>query len=529
MNFFENQDKARQNTQRLLGLFALSILMIILAIYITLLFLPYMLTSVDMSSFIWWNPTLFLSVSLVVIGIISLAIWSKNHSLREGGSVIAKYLGGTLITTETASEQEQQLLNIVEEMAIASGIPVPKVYLLYNEPNLNAFTAGFTFNDAVIGVTRGSIENFNRDELQAIIAHEFSHIINGDMRLNLQLVGLFHGILFIFILGRVTLDLYNLGMHNNDNKFSPWDGFISIFKIIGFYLFGLIFIIIGGIGLIFGRLIKAAISRQREFLADASAVQLTRNPDGLSEALQKIQQMDSRLLTSKAEVVSHMFFSDAVGTYFWENWFATHPPIPIRIHRISGIKVKNNPAYYRNFLQSNHSLVMGFAGSNYQTKKPDKITNRIAKVTPKHLDFTQQLLAELPESLKLGIRETQTAQEILFALALENKNSQIQEKQITWLRQVQPEEVINSSIKFNQEISQLDSNTYLPLLDLTIPALHQLSPKECQRVCKSIQGLIAAKGQISVRDFVLRLILWHRLQPILEPNYNISIKFNSIK
>lgn len=528
MNFFEYQNKARQNTQRLLGLFALSILIMISAIYITLLFLPYVMTSMDMSSFIWWNPTLFFCISLVTIGIIGLAIWSKSLSLREGGSVIAKYLRGTLLAAETASEQEQQLLNIVEEMAIASGIPVPKVYLLYNEPNINAFTAGFSLNDAIIGVTRGSIEQLNRDELQAVIAHEFSHILNGDMRLNLQLVGLFHGILFIFIIGRVTLDIHNLNIHNSDNQTSLWDIFISVFKVIGFYLFGLIFMIIGGIGLIFGRLIKAAVSRQREFFADASAVQLTRNPDGLSGALQKIQQMDSRLLTPKAEVVSHMFFGNAVSVYLWENWFATHPPIPIRIRRVSGIKVKPTRAS-RNSFQSNNSLVMGFDNSNSQTTKPEKIVTKIGTVTPKHFDFTQQLLAELPESLKLGIRETQTVQTILFALALENKNSQIQEKQITWLRQVQSEEVVNSSIKFNQEISQLDSNLYLPIIDLTIPALRQLSLKESQRVCKCVKGLALAKGKVLVKDFVINLIIWHRLQPVLEPDLNISIKFNSIE
>ncbi|MEM7713675.1 MAG: M48 family metallopeptidase [Cyanobacteria bacterium P01_A01_bin.68] len=428
-------------------------------------------------------------------------------SLRRGGSVIAKDLGGRLILAETNSEQEQQLLNIVEEMAIASGIPVPKVYLLYNEPSINAFAAGFSLNDAVIGVTRGSIEELNRDELQAVIAHEFSHILNGDIRLNSLLIGLLHGILLIFMTGRAISRV----RFNGEDDYSLWP-------------FGFMLMTIGGIGLIFGRSIQAAVSRQREFLADASAVQFTRNPDAISGALQKIQQKDSRLLTPKAEAVSHIFFGNAVSIYFFREQFATHPSVPIRIRRVSGTKVKVN----KTSVSSRNSLLKGFDNSNSLTTKPEHIINRITTFTPKHFDFTQQLLAELPEYLKLGIRETQTAQSILFALALENQDSQIQEKQLTWLRQVQSEEVVKSSIKFNEQITRLDSNIYLPLIDLTIPALKQLSPKECQRVCKCVKGLISTKEQLSLKDFVLRLILWHRFQPILEPDYKITIKFNSI-
>jgi Zn-dependent protease with chaperone function len=515
MNFFENQDKARQSTQQLLGLFAIAISIMIVAIYIVVLLLLYILTfSVDTIIVIWWQPTLFFWVSVVTISLISLASFYKILCLRQGGCVIAEELGGRLLLTETASEQEHQLLNIVEEMAIASGIPIPKVYLLDREPSINAFAAGFSLNDAVIGVTRGSIEQFNRDELQGVIAHEFSHILNGDMVLNLRLMGLLHGILFIFLIGKEMLRI-----RDSDND--------------GFRLWALAFALmaIGGIGLLCGRLIKAAVSRQREFLADASAVQFTRNPDGISGALQKLSQMDSRLLTPKAEAASHMFFGNAVKIHFWEEKFATHPPLTLRIRRVGGIKVRNisNSSHNTVISSSNNSSAMGFAGSNSQTVNPEKVVAQVGTVTPKQFNLTQELLAELPESLRLGIRETQTAQAILFALFLEEQNSPLQEKQLTWLNKVRSEELVNSSIKFNEEISQLDSNLYLPLVDLTIPALRQLSVKECQRVCKCTQGLIAAKEQASVRDFVLRLILWHRLQPLFQPDCNIAVKFNSIE
>ena len=512
MNFFENQDKARQNTQQLLGLFAISIFIMIVAIYIAVILLLGVLSfSVDIN---WWHPTLFFWVSLVTITLITLASLYKIISLRQGGSVIAEELGGRLLLTETASKEEQQLLNIVEEMAIASGIPIPKVYLLYREPSINAFAAGFSLNDAVIGVTRGSIEQFNRDELQGVIAHEFSHILNGDMVLNLRLMGLLHGILFIFLTGRVMLRIRD----DDDDGLRLW-------------ALGLILMAIGGIGLICGRLIKAAVSRQREFLADASAVQFTRNSDGISGALQKLQQMDSRLLTPKAEAASHMFFGNALKIHFWQEKFATHPPLPERIRRVGGVKVKNLQPLSGNSVNSssNNSLTMGFAGGNSQPTKPKQVVAQIGTVAPKDFNRAHALLAELPESLRLGVRETETAKAILFALVLETQHSPIQEKQITWLHQVEPKELVESAVTLNQEIITLDSNIYLPLVDLTIPALRQLPAKECQRICKCVQGLVVAKGQASVRDFVLRLILWHRLQPVIQPDSNIAVKFNSIE
>ena len=272
MNFFEHQDRARQNTQQLIGLFAISITVMIVAIYIVTLFL------FRMAPRIWWQPQLLFFVGVITIMVIVLASLYKTARLQEGGRVIAQELGGRLLVPEMADEQGQQLLNIVEEMAIASGISVPEVYLLESEQGINAFAAGFTPNDAVIGVTRGSLQHLNRDELQGVIGHEFSHILNGDMGLNLRLIGLLHGILFVYLTGDL---LWRWRVRDEDKGLPLW-------------AFGLALMAIGGIGLICGRLIKAAVSRQREFLADASAVQFTRNPNGITGVLQKLQQMDSR-------------------------------------------------------------------------------------------------------------------------------------------------------------------------------------------------------------------------------------------
>ncbi len=387
MNFFENQDRARQNTQKLIGLFALSIAVMIVAIYIAALFF------FRLAPRIWWHPQLFLAVAAVTITAIALASTYKMLYLRDGGWVIAEQLGGRQLIPDMASEQERQLLNIVEEMAIASGISVPEIYILDREPSVNAFAAGFTLDDAVIGVTSGSLSQLSRDELQGVIGHEFSHILNGDMTLNLRLVGLLHGILFIYVAGQLLL---RTRLGSRDQGMPLW-------------AFGLALMLIGGIGLLCGRLIKAAVSRQREYLADASAVQFTRNPDGLAGAFEKLEKMDSRLCSPHAEAASHMFFAKALNIDFWEEMFSTHPPLNERIRRIRGVKIHNQaPKLSSRGSHSQDSMAMGFAAStNSNTTAPETVVDRVGTVTPEHFAHAQALLDELPESIRLDVREQQ--------------------------------------------------------------------------------------------------------------------------
>ncbi|MGF1934671.1 MAG: M48 family metallopeptidase [Nostoc sp. ChiQUE02] len=509
MNFFEHQDRARQNTQQLIGLFSLSIAVMIIAIYIATLFL------FRMAPRVWWHPGLFLYVAGITIIAIAVGSLYKIAYLREGGSVIAQELGGRLLLPEMADEQGRQLLNIVEEMAIASGISVPEVYLLERETSINAFAAGFTPNDAVIGVTRGTLQHLNRDELQGVIGHEFSHILNGDMRLNLRLVGLLHGILFIYLTGEL---LWRIRGSSREDKGLP------------LWAFGLALMAIGGIGLLCGRLIKAAVSRQREFLADASAVQFTRNPNGLTGVFQKLQQMDSRLISPSAEAASHMFFGNALNPSFWENMFSTHPPLAERIRRVGGLNARNlaaMPSRNQMLSPAQESLTMGFAGGSDAT--PAQVINQVGSVTPEHFAHAQALLSQLPESLRLGVREQQSAMAIAFALALDTENLQIQERQIAWLREVQPADLVEKTLELSSEISQLDSSIRLPLVDLAVPVLRQNSAKECQRLCKCVHGLVVATGSLSLWHFVLQLILWHRLQPSINPTSATTVEFTSIE
>ncbi|BBD69125.1 peptidase M48 Ste24p [Nostoc commune NIES-4072] len=512
MNFFEHQDRARQNTQQLIGLFSLSIAVMIMAIYIATLFL------LGMAPRIWWHPGIFLYVAGITIVAIAIGSLYKIAYLREGGSVIAQELGGRLLIRDMADEPGRQLLNIVEEMAIASGISVPEVYLLERETSINAFAAGFTPNDAVIGVTRGTLQHLNRDELQGVIGHEFSHILNGDMRLNLRLVGLLHGILFIYLTGELLWRIRDSFRLGKEDKGLP------------IWAFGLALMAIGGIGLFCGRLIKAAVSRQREFLADASAVQFTRNPNGLTGVFQKLQKMDSRLIAPGAEAASHMFFGNALNPSFWENMFSTHPPLAERIRRVGGLNVSNLPAMpSRNQARSpsQESLTMGFAGGSGPT--PEQIVNQVGSVTPEHFAHAQALLSQLPESLRLGVREQESAMAIAFALALDTENIEIQQRQIAWLREVQPAELVDKTLELSSEISQLDPRIRLPLVDLAVPVLRQNSAKECQRLCKCVHGLVVATGSLSVWHFVLQLILWHRLQPSINPTSATTVEFTSIE
>jgi Zn-dependent protease with chaperone function len=268
-------------------------------------------------STIWWDFRVFFWTLIGTTTLMGIPSWWKINQLKAGGAVIAAELGGIRVLPETATPAEQQLLNIVEEMAIAATMAVPPVYLLIDESGINAFAAGFTINDAVIGVTQGSLEQLTRDELQGVIAHEFSHILNGDMAMNIRLMGMLHGILGLHLVGRVL----SYTGYSRDNPLAT---------------LGILLRIIGFSGFISGRLIQSAISRQREFLADASAVQFTRNADGIGSALEKIGGFSSHIDSPHAETTSHMFFSPALSFNWLESLFATHPPLAQRIQIVRG-------------------------------------------------------------------------------------------------------------------------------------------------------------------------------------------------
>ncbi|MGQ9592640.1 MAG: M48 family metallopeptidase, partial [Planctomycetota bacterium] len=334
MNFFEHQERARKKTQLLVFLFALAVVGIGLGIYLTLLLVLGLARPeaewtagapvVRSQPVSLWQPQLFfwsLGGTAAFVGLVSLF---RTATLKQGGGVVARMLGGRLVSRDTRDLAEKRLLNIVDEMAIASGIPVPEVYVLDGESGINAFAAGFSTDQAAVAVTRGTLETLDRDELQGVIAHEFSHILNGDMRLNIRLIGILFGILAIAVTGRFILRS-TAGRSSRRGKGSG-----------AIVLLGLALMLIGYIGVVVGRMIQAAVSRQREFLADASAVQFTRNPHGIGGALLKIAQhlYGSALESPRAAEVSHLLFGEGSRPSFLASVFATHPPLEERVRRI---------------------------------------------------------------------------------------------------------------------------------------------------------------------------------------------------
>ena len=335
MRFFEHQEKARNHTFRLLVLFGLGVFALIFSIdAILLLGLGFSDSPGGLEGANWgkilatYFPALALVAAFLGFVIGSASLYRLSQLSNGGGASVAESLGGTLLQSETRDPVERKILNIVEEMAIASGMPVPRVYLM-DEAGINAFAAGWSPNDAVIGVTRGCVEALSRDELQGVIAHEFSHILNGDMKINIRLMGILYGIFFLSILGEILIRSISYSGNSSNEKKNDGKGAI--------FMIGLVLFILGWVGWFFGRLIQAAVSRQREFLADASAVQFTRNPEGISGALRKIAGWDqgSIIKNPNAPEASHLFFGNGISGF--SALFATHPPLEERIHRIEGV------------------------------------------------------------------------------------------------------------------------------------------------------------------------------------------------
>jgi len=560
MNFFEHQDKARQNTKQLIGLFGAAVLCIILTIYLLAVVVfggnpssgskaarrsgsysrqydgspqPPMVQSRRLQL---WNPQLLGMVALPTLLLIGGGSLYKIQRLRAGGAVIAQEMGGKLVTPDTTNPDEQRLLNVVEEMAIAAGISVPAVYVLEQERGINAFAAGFTPNDAVIGVTRGCLEVLSRDELQGVIGHEFSHILNGDMRLNLNLIGVLNGLLLIYISGRVLADLQG-SVRDRDGKAVP------------IALFGLGLIVIGLIGVFFGRLIKAAVSRQREFLADASAVQFTRNPQGIAGALRKISQHSHQALVDSpyAEENSHMFFGSALRFAFLGEMFATHPSLGQRIRRIEGGArlFEEAPVATGTAIAADESGVMGLAGNlggasepsatpaamltTQRAVAPAGVVAQVGTVNPEHYAYAKALVAQLPEALQGALRSQQGAIAVVYSLFLDEPESAVRQKQLEWLQQVEVAERLDQVTQLSELVDGLDPACRLPLLDLTIPALRQCSAKECQHLFKVVQGLVRADGRWSLNEFTLQVVLWHRLQPCVKTDLTVPVKFATLE
>jgi Zn-dependent protease with chaperone function len=521
MDFFQQQDQARRSTKILVILFLLAVSLLIILTNVLVVVTLWVMDEQLVGNYqayqqsvqtLNYHPTLglfeffdwrrFGLISLAVTGVIGCAVLFKSAQLSGGGKRVAEQLGGSRIQPNTNDKDEKLALNVVEEMAIASGMPVPAVYLLKDELGLNAFAAGSTPADAVIGITRGCLEQLDREQLQGVVAHEFSHILNGDMRLNIRLIAILHGILFVGLIGEILL---RSGGRSRFRSRGKSDG-NSI------ALLGLALLIIGWLGRFFGSWIKSAVSQQREYLADASAVQFTRNPGGIADALKIIggYQPSALVESPRASEMSHLFFGQAITA----KMFTTHPPLTERIQRIEPHwdgqfivrQVKNTDHHSAN----NEA---GPAGKSKSEKFTDVVSGAIlvdaAFQNPGQL---QDSNSGIPELLTKNIHEPFSAIAVLFALLLSDDQA-IQAKQQSYIELTKIRGLSIESMHLLPAISSLDKSHRLPLIQLALPALKCMSAEQYKVVCRTLLLLIRADNRYDLFEWCLYQLVRHYLDP----------------
>lgn len=490
MDFFAAQDDARKSTKWLVLLFALAVISIIVLIYLAVVMLFSYSNTAQMAEPIHvWRPELFLEVAVAVSAVILLGSLYKSMALAAGGgAAVAESLGGRQVSRDTRDPLEQRLLNVVDEMAIASGVPVPKVYVLDHEHSINAFAAGSDIQSAVVAVTRGTLQELKRDELQGVIGHEFSHILNGDMRINIRLMGIIFGILMLTIIGRIVL---RGGAHGRSKNGG------------GIAMLGLALLVVGYVGLFFGNLIKAAVSRQREFLADAAAVQFTRNPAGLAGALKRIGGFtDNRIMSPNAEQASHMFFDTGVALHL--NMLATHPPLDERIRRL-------DPMFSGELGETvtgeGSALYSGLSSGQPIPVTPEGVRHSVGNHDQRHLGYAHDLLAALPPQILNDVHDPQRARAVIYAMLASSLPQPSQ--QLPQLLQGEDDDLIRLSGSY--DLGSVNRAARLPLVELAIPAIREIDGSSAELLLQNCRALIDADSRVTVFEFAVLSVLQHAL------------------
>ncbi len=535
--FFEQQHVARRNTRVLVVLFVLAVVGVVIAMDAFIASIVVMSEVGNMPDGAHYRLIdVFLSVPApvylwgagITFALIVVESIRQTFKLRAGGEAIAAAFGARRVAPNTGDPLERRLLNVVEEMAIASGVRVPAAYVLDKELGINAFAAGFNVSNSIVAVTRGTLETLNRDELQGVIGHEFSHILNGDTSLNIRMMGVLAGIV---VIGSLGLFIIRCAFEADD-----WRGFIAIFAA------GVTVCIIGFTGLFFARLIKASVAREREFLADSSSVQFTRNPNGIAGALDQIRASERGTLIGHryAEEVSHMFFGQSVDVWF-SGLFATHPPIDERIRRVSpGFQAtryrKARPAQTAATADAEiPAAVVGFAsgaapgspgarGSDAAYSWGRSITESAALVgtlDAGKLDVARRLLAALPPGLRERMQTADGACAAVIALLLAPKES-VMEEQLAAARAAGAARLAEAAGAMAKDLRDLGAAFHLPVIDLALPAIKSAPADARSELLKALEAVIYADRRVSLHEFVVLTLMRSQLgqQPAtVEPKF----------
>ena len=510
MDFFAAQAHAHRNTRVLIGLFALAVLVIAALTNLALILAASLIDPVGFFGFGVFNWEKLVYVTVFVTAVICAGSLVRIVSLRRGGAAVAESLAGRLVVHGQTDLSRRRLLNVVEEMSIASGIPVPQVYVIPDDA-INAFAAGYEPGDAVVAVTQGALDQLGRAELQGVVAHEFSHIVNGDMRLNMHMIGLLYGIYMLSVVGRTIVG------GGETRRTSRVSG--------GYFILGAMLFIIGSLGQLLGGLIKAALGRQREFLADASAAQFTRNPRGIADALKRIggHPLGARVEDPRSVEVSHAFFAESIGlSYLKSKLLATHPPLGERIKRL-------DPAWNGEFLlnvsqQEPEGATMlapamplsaestrsaGSTGSSRpSTPEPDVLAS-IGQAGD--LGQTRSLIAGLPRMLAQGVHDPYLARSVIYLLLLDEEAG-IRELQLAELR-ASDQDAAQAMVPLLASLPIL-SGSKLMLIEMAIPALRQLTPCQYDQFRAAIDALIRANRSISMSEWSLQRLVTASLGPM---------------
>jgi Zn-dependent protease with chaperone function len=506
MNFFEAQAQSRSRTRRLIFVMALAFIAVVASVVAVITAVAWLAVAdygtSDYLPFLISRPALPIWTAAGTALFIAIASLFRITTLRQGGGKVAGELGGTLIGAGERELLRSRLRNVVEEMAIASGVPTPEVYVLDHEPGINAFAAGFTPDDAAIAVTRGTLETLNRDELQAVIAHEFSHIFNGDMRLNIQLMGPMFGILAIGLLGRVLLRNTRMAGQGRGKN----NGAVAALAL------GAGLAITGYVGLLLARLIKAGVSRQREYLADASAVQFTRQTSGIAGALKKIAgyKEKSRISANGAEEVSHMLFASGLSSI--GGLLATHPPL---FNRISAIEPGFTRAEY-DALQSttlpdalpeeefsHNNPVQAFAALPETHRiSVNELLDTVGQPDEAHYAAARYFASHIPESISAALASSYQVVLLLPALMLHSDAGR-RARQLAYLQQQVGRSRCDQIELLHNALQTIEGEPRLAFMNLALPLIKQQPRNRLQYLDRLLEQLAMQDNELELFEFML--------------------------